>query len=117
MGAEGEMRFFTCARAGEQLRSHVRRLLCLSWRLVERAKPHVCARRSQLTVHVFRDGLRERLDAARKIPGILLDVETQPFGAVHLRLHLQMKLCGEKKHAGRENEDGMSPILCKDGAR
>lgn len=61
------------------------------------------ARRSQLTVHVFSDGLRERLDAAGKIPGILLDVETQLFGAVHLRLHLQLKLCGEKK-TGRQRK-------------
>lgn len=48
----------------------------------------------QLTVHVFSDGLRERLNAAGKIPGILLDMEAQLFAAVDLGLHLLLKLCG-----------------------
>lgn len=52
------------------------------------------AHRNKLTVHVFSDGLRERLNAAGEIPGILLDMETQLFGAVDLGLHLLLKLCG-----------------------
>lgn len=51
--------------------------------------------RNKLTIHEFSDGLRQRLNTAGEIPGILLDVEAQPFGAVHLRLHLLLKLCGK----------------------
>lgn len=61
------------------------------------------AHRNKLTIHVFSDGVRERLNTAGKIPGILLDVETQLFGTVDLGLHLLLKLCGEKKHAHRDN--------------
>lgn len=46
----------------------------------------------KLTLHVFGDGLRQGLNAAGKVPGVLLHVETQPFGAVHLGLHLQQEL-------------------------
>lgn len=51
--------------------------------------------RNKLTIHEFSDGLRQRLNTAGEIPGILLDVEAQLFGAVHLRLHLLLKLCGK----------------------
>ena len=58
-----------------------------------------------LTLDIFGDGLRESLNAAGEVPGILLDVETQLFGAVHLGLHLLLKVwqehtqtCTEKQH-------------------
>lgn len=60
---------------------------------------HAQLGRNKLTIHEFSDGLRQRLNTAGEIPGILLDVEAQPFGAVHLRLHLLLKLCGKNKHA------------------
>lgn len=102
MGAEGEMRLssrwrtVTISRAAPPLSV----VACSETSKTARA------RRSQLTVHVFGDGLRERLDAARKIPGILLDMETQLFGAVHLRLHLQLKLCGKKNTQGEKMKTG-----------
>lgn len=58
--------------------------------------PPLSAHRNKLTVHVFSDGLCERLNAAGKIPGILLDMETQLFGAVDLELHLLLKLYGKR---------------------
>lgn len=42
----------------------------------------------KLTLDIFRNGVREALDAAGEVPGVLLDVETQPFATVHLGLHL-----------------------------
>lgn len=53
-----------------------------------------------LTVDVFRDGLRQRLNAPGEIPGVLFDVEAQLFGAVHLRLHLLLKLWGKTDARG-----------------
>lgn len=41
-----------------------------------------------LTLNIFSNGLCEALNTPRQVPGVLLDVETQLFGAVHLGLHL-----------------------------
>lgn len=48
--------------------------------------------RYKLTLNVFSDGLCEGLNAAGEVPGILFDMQTQLFGAVHLGLHLLLKL-------------------------
>lgn len=54
--------------------------------------PELCNSRYILTLHIFSDGLCECLHAAGEVPGVLLDTETQFFGAVHLGLHLLLKL-------------------------
>lgn len=101
--------FLACSCAGTTWTELLELLLINTRRMLENRNHLHSAHRNKLTVHVFSDGLRERLNAAGKIPGILLDMETQLFGAVDLGLHLLLKLCGGKKH--RDNYYGMSLTL------
>ena len=62
----------------------------------------------RLTFDKLGNGLREGLDTAGQVPGVLLDMLPQPLGAVHPGLHFLVELWPtprRKREGGRERTE------------